>query len=126
MIIGNPLDPEPHNDQMSSLFVPMFSHFAGTEYDFGPLKANADLRYLTNIPYQKMDLSYDEINALFFDLTFRTNKSFNDQVQYSLNCLNLFNNQSPVPAFGEHSGNGQGTLSPEGRRIYAGVAVDWR
>jgi hypothetical protein len=124
VIISNPLDPELHDNQMRSLFVPMFSHFVGTEYDFGLLKANADLRYITNIPYQQMDLSYGEKNALFFDLTFRTTKSYNDKTQLALNCLNIFDQQGQVPAFGEHSGNGRGTLAPEGRRVYASLTVD--
>ena len=125
VLINDPLDPEPHNDQMASLFVPRFSHFVGADYDFGLLKANVDLRFITNIPYQKMDLSYDETDALFLDLTFRSTKLYNDRLQLALNCLNLFNEQAQVPAFGEHSGNGQGTLAPEGRRIDASLTVDW-
>ncbi len=125
VLISDPLDPELHDNQMRSLFVPRFDHFLGLEYDFGPFKANADARAALDIPYQLMDQSYGEKNALFFDLTFRTTKLLNEKTQVALNCLNLLNEQSPVPAFGEHSGNGRGTLAPEGRRIYASLTLDW-
>ncbi len=124
VLISNPLDPELHDNQMRSLFVPASEHFIGTEYDFGLVKANVDMRAVFSIPYQLMDLSYGMMDAHFFDLTFRTTKSFNDKAQIALNCLNLFDEQAQVPAFGEHSGNGRGTLAPEGRRIYASLTVD--
>lgn len=123
--ISNVFDTEARDEQMRSLFVPKFSHFVGAEYDFNWVKLNVALRSVTTIPYQNMDLTYSKKDVQFMDLTIRSKRLFKDKVQLSLNCLNLFDKQNDLPAFGEHAGNGRGTLMPEGRRIYARVVVDW-
>jgi hypothetical protein len=108
-----------HDASGRPLFVPELTNFVGTEIKlWDRLYANVDLRAINNIPYMTASGQDAETPAvLFVDLTLRTTKLFHDRVSVSLACLNLFDNRPRVPAYGEHSGNANGTLEPEGRRL---------
>jgi hypothetical protein len=78
-----------------------------------------------DIPYQAITGEYTEANAEFVDVTIRTKKFWKNTVDLSLVGLNVCNNQQPLPAYGEHSGNAAGTLQPEGVSVYLKATFDF-
>ena len=116
---------EAHNSDDEPLFVPSLTNFIGTEVDIaGQFKANIALRMIQDIPYLTAEGTEDEASVSFVDLTLRTRK-FWDKLAFDLIFLNLFDEDERVPAFGEHSGNQNGTLEPEGRRFYVRTSLNF-
>ena len=66
-----------------------------------------------------------ETDGTFLDLTLRTPKFtiLHHPVDASFNMMNILNDQHDMPAYGEHAGNPDGTLQPEGRRYYFRLSV---
>ena len=105
-------------------FSPKIMNFIGAEYAIQDIAfINLALRSNIGIPYKDTDQREKELSVHFFDLTVRTKSFARDHISFYANCLNLFNNQNHVPAFGEHFQNSNGTIIPEGRRISLGVKL---
>jgi hypothetical protein len=113
------------NADHDPLFVPLVTSFIGAEIPVAGLKVNADLRSILDIPYQANDGSFTNASAEFVDVTIRTKKFWKNTVDLSLVGLNVFNNQQPLPAYGEHTGNAAGTLQPEGVSVYLKATFDF-
>jgi outer membrane receptor protein involved in Fe transport len=108
-----------HDPDDRPLFVPELTSFLGCEFKVASLFfLNFDWRSINSIPYQKASGGYSEDNVGFFDLTARTRKFWNDRCNLTFGCMNLLDNRSRVPAYGEHSGNAAGTIEPESRRFF--------
>jgi outer membrane receptor protein involved in Fe transport len=110
----------PHDSQGRPLFVPEITNFIGTEVMlWNTVYANVDLRAINHIPYLTASGQQSEKDTVaFVDLTFRTKKFFHNRVSFSGACMNVFDTRTRVPAYGEHSGNANGTLEPDGRRFF--------
>jgi len=118
-------DTEPHNSTNEPLFVPALTTFLGGEYNVMRwFKANLGLRVVYGIPYLTAGLQEDKKSVYFVDLTLRKEEIIKG-LDVSLVALNLLDNRSRVPAFGEHAGNTTGTLAPEGRRFFGRVSMNW-
>lgn len=114
------------NDSNEPLFSPEFTSFIGAEYDvMKVVKVNLGLRSIMNIPYRKLDGSYDKASVHFVDLTLRTKRFMNDRAFFSLDVLNLFDEDKGVPLFGEHAQNKDGTLPPMPRRYYIKTTINF-
>ena len=117
---------EDHNSSDEPLFVPQFTSFLGSEASVMELlKANIALRSIVAIPYRDFAGHYAKSTVHFIDLTLRSNKFWNNKMDVSFVCLNVLDSGKKVPAFGEHAGNSNGTLIPEGRRFYARTTVNF-
>ena len=117
---------EAHNSDDEPLFVPEFTSFLGAELMISQLlRVNCALRTITEIPYLTETGEEDYASVNFVDLTVRTKKFFNNRLEADLVVLNMFDNDNRVPAFGEHAGNTNGTLAPEGRKYYLKAIVNF-
>ena len=116
---------EKHNSRNQPLFVPFYTGFLGTEYNVGGIvKLNAAVRSIHKIPYIEADNvteSYKSTN--FYDLTI-TSKKFWNKAEFSLVGMNIFDNRKGLPAYGEHAGNRNGTIAPEGARFFFRTRFD--
>ncbi len=118
--------PDAHNDSDEPLFVPGITAFAGGEYRLLSLvNLNLGVRYIGNVPYRTIEGTYTKASAVFLDFTARSVKFFDNHLELYLNALNLLDNRTRMPAFGEHAGNADGTLAPEGRRVMGGITFNW-
>jgi outer membrane receptor protein involved in Fe transport len=119
---------EAHNADNEPLFVPAITSYIGAEYNVLKLvRVNVDLRSIMNIPYQTLAVTptFDKKSAQFVDLTLNSKKFCNDSVQLSFTALNIFDNEDPLPAYGEHIGNAPGLIPPEGMRYYVRATIDF-
>jgi outer membrane receptor for ferrienterochelin and colicin len=115
----------PSDAQQRLRFVPAVTSFIGAEYLIaGTVNVNADFRAITRIPYRTLAGTDGLASAYFVDVTART-KQFWRTVSLSFSALNLFNAKPNLPAFGEHAGNVDGTLQPEGRRVFARLTASF-
>jgi hypothetical protein len=97
----------------------------GAEYVVArTVNINADLRSITGIPYATLAGADAMANAYFVDVTASTRKFWNT-VSFGISALNLLNGQPNLPAFGEHAGNVNGTLKPEGRRVFGRMTASF-
>lgn len=103
-------------------FAPDIGLIIGSEVNIKDvIRINLAVRHFNAIPYFDTGGNEAEVNATFVNLSLRTKHFFNNHASFRINTLNLFNNQTPVPAFGEHISNLNGTISPEGLRIFGGI-----
>jgi len=115
---------EPHTSGMRPLFVPSLSNTLGAEYSFGDLaNLNVDWRTVQDIPYHDLNGNDRYLGVDFMDLTLRVKPlklMRNAPVDLELAgvALNALDNRGPVPAYGEHAKNQNGTMEPESRRWY--------
>jgi iron complex outermembrane receptor protein len=125
-VINGVVSHDAENPDHDPLFVPVVTSFIGTEISPTEFfKVNVALRSILDIPYQAITGEYTEANAEFVDVTIRTKKFWKNTVDLSLVGLNVCNNQQPLPAYGEHSGNAAGTLQPEGVSVYLKATFDF-
>jgi outer membrane receptor protein involved in Fe transport len=115
----------PADAQQRLRFAPALTSFVGAEYAIAKtININADLRSITGIPYATLAGADAMADAYFVDVTAST-KRFWNTVSFGISALNLLNGQPNLPAFGEHAGNVNGTLRPEGRRVFARMTVNF-
>jgi outer membrane receptor protein involved in Fe transport len=116
---------ERHNSKSQPLFVPLYTGFLGTEYNIANiLKVNVAWRSIYKIPYIELDnITEGYKYANFFDMTL-TSKRFWSKLEVSFIALNIFNSQNQLPAYGEHAGNRNGTIAPEGNRFYLRTRIN--
>ena len=115
----------PADAQQRLRFAPELTSFVGAEYVVArTVNINADLRSITGIPYATLAGADAMANAYFVDVTASTRKFWNT-VSFGISALNLLNGQPNLPAFGEHAGNVNGTLKPEGRRVFGRMTASF-
>jgi hypothetical protein len=117
---------EAHNSSDQPLFVPEITSFVGAEVTLPKsYKVNMDVRSVLQVPYIAADGTEQKTDGTFLDLTLRTPKVtiLHHPVEASFNMMNILNDQHDLPAYGEHAGNPDGTLQPEGRRYYFRLSV---
>ena len=108
-------------------FQPLYSGISGAEYDImGMVKVALDGRVYAGIPYLNKENIDKKALVGFLDLTFTSHRFLKDHVDASVDILNLLDNKygpqkNGVPAFGEHAGNGPGTIPAEGIKAYLKV-----
>jgi len=81
------------------------------------VRVSPSLRYIFKIPYKTLDNKDDTKSAYFVDLTLRSRKFWKDRIDVSASVLNALDFQDPLPAYGEHINNPNGTIPPEGRKF---------
>jgi hypothetical protein len=115
----------PADAQQRLRFAPELTSFVGAEYVVAKtVNINADLRSITGIPYATLAGADAMASAYFVDVTASTKKFWNT-LSFGISALNLLNGQPSLPAFGEHAGNVNGTLKPEGRRVFGRVTASF-
>jgi hypothetical protein len=108
-------------------FQPLYSGISGAEYDImGMVKVALDGRVYAGISYLNKENIDKKALVGFLDLTFTSHRFLKDHVDASVDILNLLDNKygpqkNGVPAFGEHAGNGPGTIPAEGIKAYLKV-----
>jgi outer membrane receptor protein involved in Fe transport len=111
----------------STRFQPLYSGISGFEYDIMNLaKVALDGRVYAGIPYLNKQNVDEKALVGFLDLTLTSHRFIKEHVEASLNFLNLLDNRfgpqkNGVPAFGEHAGNGPGTIPAEGFKMYGKI-----
>jgi outer membrane receptor protein involved in Fe transport len=115
----------PADAQQRLRFAPELTSFVGAEYVIAKtVNINADLRSITGIPYATLAGADAMADAYFVDVTASTKKLWNT-VSFGISALNILNGQPNLPAFGEHAGNVNGTLKPEGRRVFGRMTASF-
>jgi hypothetical protein len=89
-------------------------------------KVALDGRVYAGIPYLNKQNVDEKALVGFLDLTLTSHRFIKEHVEASLDFLNLLDNRfglqkNGVPAFGEHAGNGPGTIPAEGIKGYLKV-----
>jgi outer membrane receptor protein involved in Fe transport len=116
----------PVDTAFATRFQPLYSGIIGVEYDVvKQVKIALDGRINAGIPYLSLAGVDKKALVAFLDASLTSRRFLKNHLELSAVFLNILDNKygvrSGAPAFGEHAQNANGTISPEGFKMYGKV-----